>query len=296
MAEGSGLAVKPHRTYWRAVPLLGALTIVFGVSFAQGASASTGGAGWVRLADLSETLTPVDMYVVSSSGATVATEKNLSYGSVESRPLTLPAGSYTVEVRDAGAPASSGPAASAKITVAANMFYTVAPVEVNGSGSSREVIDLPDKASTPSGDAEMQAIDAAYQNGSITFHCNYEKGTGGNVLTSVKGGTADTGAMPAGTWTATATGSNGKTASTPLTLAANTSRTEIILDTTTGLQVLNLMDMVGDSPAKGSVTTGLAPVTPGPGSPLPWVALIGAGGVLVAGGGVRLARRRNGHG
>ena len=302
--------MRSRMTSRRAVPALVILTGVAGLSFAQAASAATispasaassgntANVGWVRLADLSETLSPVDIYVVSSAGTVVQVDKNLSYGTIEG-PLAVAAGSYTVDVRDAGASASSTPAAASSITVQAGRFYTVAPVEVTGSGNQRRVVDLPDAASTPAGDASVQAIDAAYLNGTITFNCDYTGNTG-NVLTSATGGTTGSDAMPVGTWTETATGSNGKTTSQQITLAADTARTEIILDTTTGLQVLNLLDTVGDTPASGSVTTGLAPVSPGPGSPLPWLALIGAGGLLAAGGGVRLSRaglrRRTGQG
>jgi len=287
-----------HLTFWRAACLLSFLTLLFGLSFAGVSEAATAGAGWVRLGDLSETLSPVDIYVVSSSGATVAEETGVSYGNFP-KVLSLAVGTYRVDVRDTGASPTSSPAASGKITVQANTFYTVAPVEVDGLGSSRRIVDLPDAASSPAGDASVQAIDAAYLDGTITFNCDYT-GSTGNVLTSATGGASDTDAMPAGTWTETAAGSGGKTTSQQITLAADTDRTEIVLDTTSGLQVLNLLDTVGDTPAAGSVTTGLAPVSPGPGSPLPWVALIGAGGLLVAGGGVRLSRagsrRPNGQG
>jgi len=273
---------------WRAVLLLAALTLFFGVSFTQVSWADTAGNGWVRLANLSETLSPADFSIVSSSGTVIVEGADLSYGGVLT-PQTLPAGTYTVDVRKHGASPVSAPAASAKITVAAGRFYTVGPVEVAGSGSQQKLVDLPDAATTPSGDASVQAIDAAYQHGNVTFN-GVRGATTGTILTKAAGGTANSADMAAGTWTMTATASDGKTATTSVAVSANGTQTEIVLDTTSGLQVLSLMDTAGDAPAMGSVTTGLAPVSPGPGSPLPWVALIGAGGLLAAVGGVRLAR------
>lgn len=278
---------------WRAAVLLASLTSFFGISFAavaSAASADTGNGGYVRLGNLSETLTPVDIYVVPSSGTTVV-EHNIGYGTVLSA-LDLPAGTYTVDFRTAGTPASSKPVASAVVSVQAGRFYTVAPIDVTGAGSQRRVVDLPDAASTPAGDASVQAIDAAVQAGPITFNCNYEPGTDGNILTSAQSGKAATDSVKAGSWTMTASGSKG-TSSINASVAANTDRTEIILDTTSGVQILNLLDMVGDQAAKGGVVTGYGP-PPGPGSPLPWFALIGAGTLLAAGGGLWLVRTRPG--
>lgn len=282
-----------HLTSWWAAFLLAFLTLLFGITFTEVASASssasTGGAGEVRLGNLSETLTPVDIYVVSSSGATVAEGTDLSYGSFLD-PQTVPAGTYDIDVRAHGASPTSKPSAVASnVAVAANRFYTIALGDVAGSGSSRRVMDLPDAATTPPGDASVQAIDAAYQNGTITFHCDYTSDPNDNVLTKATAGTADSDDMPAGNWTATVTASNGKTASEPLTLTADSTRTEIILDSTNGVTVLNLLDTVGDQPVTG-FSTGLAPLPQPPGSPLPWLALIGAGGLLAVGCGVRLSR------
>ena len=273
----------------RATLLLAFLTAFFGIYFASTASADVADGGYVRLGNLSETLTPVDIYVVPSSGTTTV-EHDIAYGTLLT-PLELAAGTYTVDIRHAGAAASSSPAASVVVSVQANRFYTVAPIDVAGQGSQRRVVDLPDAASTPAGDASVQAIDAAVQHGPITFHCSYEAGADGNILTSASGGQAATdGDVNAGNWTMTATGSTGTT-SINVPVAANTDRTEIILDTVNGVQILNLLDMVGDQAAKGGIVTGFGP-PPGPGSPLPWLVLIGAGALLVAGSGLWLAGAR----
>jgi hypothetical protein len=278
-------------TPWRAVLLLASLTLSFGIYFAPASSAATTNVGWIRLGDLSEELTPVDVYVVPSGhpGNTVV-DKDISYGTVLG-PLTVAAGKYTVDFRNAGASASSAPAASASVTVQAGRFYTVAPIDLVGQGSQRHVVDLPDAASTPVGDASVQAIDAAVEHGPITFHCSYTTSADGNILTSAQTGTADSDNVPAGKWTMTATGPGGQTDSTQVQVAAHTDWTEIVLDTTSGVTILNLRDVVGATAASGGIETGVgAPAAQGPGSPVPWLALIGAGVVLTAVSGVRLAR------
>ena len=92
----------------------------------------------------------------------------------------------------------------------------------------------------------------------------------------------------------TATGSSAK-GSLPVTLTAATVHTELVLDTTGGgIQVVNLLDAAGPGqPPVGGVGAGFGGTAPhGPGSPLPWLAVIGAGAVLALVGGLRL--RRNG--
>jgi hypothetical protein len=280
-----------HMRSWRAALVVAFLVLSFGIYFAPASSAAPAGVGWIRLGDLSETLTPVDIYVVpaGSSSATVV-DRDISYGTVLG-PLALAAGNYTVDIRDAGAPASSSPAASVNVTVQPGRFYTVAPINVAGSGNQRRVVDLPDAASTPAGDASVQAIDAAVEHGPITFHCSYTKTADGNILTSAQSGKADSDDVPAGKWTMTATGAGGQTASAGVQLAAHTDWTEIVLDTVSGVTILNLRDVVGDAAAKGGVQTGYgSPAPQGPGSPVPWLALIGAGALITAASGVRLAR------
>jgi hypothetical protein len=183
------------------------------------------------------------------------------------------------------------------VTVKAGSFYTVAPLEVAGQGSQRrvDVKSLPDATNSATGDGFVQAINASSEHGTVTFHCSCAKGAPGNILTSATVGMANTAKIPPGQWTMTASGT-GAQASVFVPLAPDTDRTEIVLDGGSGgIQILNLLDTVGGTPASGSVGTGFGGTAPhGPGSPLPWVALIAAGALLVAAGGLRLSRGRRG--
>ncbi len=89
-----------------------------------------------------------------------------------------------------------------------------------------------------------------------------------------------------------ATGSS-SSARLPVTLVSGTVHTEVVLDGANGLEIVNLEDAAGaGKPPLGGVTTGFGGTAGhGPGSPLPWVALIGAGALVALTGGLRLRRR-----
>jgi len=66
----------------------------------------------------------------------------------------------------------------------------------------------------------------------------------------------------------------------------------VVLDGTNGLEIVNLEDAAGaGKPPAGGVTTGFGGTAGhGPGSPVPWLALIGAGALITLTGGLRLRR------
>jgi Transposase DDE domain group 1 len=110
------------------------------------------------------------------------------------------------------------------------------------------------------------------------------------------------GMVPADAWTPAydgdgkvREGATGHTAkgSLPVTLTAATVHTELVLDTAGGgIEVVNVVDAAGPGqPPVGGVTTGFGGTAPhGPGSPLAWIAVIGAGALLALVGGLRLRR------
>ena len=94
-------------------------------------------------------------------------------------------------------------------------------------------------------------------------------------------------AIPAGTWTMSATGPSGQ-AGLPVTLAGNTVHTEVVLDGSSGLEIVSLTDAAGaGQPPAGGVNTGF-----GGTAPILWLAVIGAGLLLVVTGGIGLGRGR----
>lgn len=84
----------------------------------------------------------------------------------------------------------------------------------------------------------------------------------------------------------------GRDINSSVTLAAGSVHTLVVLDGAGGLEVANLEDAAGSGrlPA-GGVRTGFGGTAPhGPGSPVPWLAVIAAGSVLALAGGLRLRR------
>jgi hypothetical protein len=279
--------MKSRIAPWRVVMLLAFLAFLFGIPAAASASAATS-TGWLRLGNLSPTTSPVDVYVYpSGSSAAAIVLRDLGYGAVSGYQV-VDAGGYDVKMLAAGSPASSKPVLSTSVTVQAGKSYTVAALSVTSSGGQAMVLD--DSLTTPSGKSLVRVIQASLNQKVVKFYCS----CGGYITTDAKPGSVSPYApIPANTWTMTATGSTAK-ASLPVTLTAGTVHTELVLQTSGGgIEVVNLLDAAGaNQPPVGGVGTGFGGTAPhGPGSPLPWVAVIGAGALLAMAGGLRM---RNG--
>jgi hypothetical protein len=179
---------------------------------------------------------------------------------------------------------------SVSLTVQADRSYTVVPLQTQSQGGQLKVLD--DSLTTPVGKSLVRVVQAAINQKSTTFHCSCGQGAKGDIVTNASpGSVSDYAPIPPGDWTMTASGSSAK-ASMPVALTANTVRTEVVLQTSSGIQILDLTDAAGaGTPAVGGAGTGFGGTAPhGPGSPLPWLAVIGAGALLALAGGVRLRR------
>jgi hypothetical protein len=165
---------------------------------------------------------------------------------------------------------------------------------LNTSASDRQLKVLDDSLTTPKGKSLVRVIQASIHQKSVTFHCSCAPGAPGNIATDASSGSVSGYAtIPPGVWTMSAKGGTA-TASQPIGLSAGTVHTEVVVDSNGGLAIENLTDSVGTGqPPSGGVNTGLGGTAPhGPGSPLPWLVVIGAGALLTVTGGLRL--RRNG--
>jgi len=135
----------------------------------------------------------------------------------------------------------------------------------------------------------VRVIQASLNQKNVKFYCS----CGGYITTNAAPGSVSAYApIPPGSWTMTATGHSAK-GSLPVTLTAATVHTELVLDTTGGgVEVVDLLDAAGPGqPPVGGTSTGFGGTAPhGPGSPLPWIAVIGAGVLLSLAGGLRLRR------
>ena len=266
--------------------LLAAMALLLGVpATAALASSATTGTGWIRLAHLSPNTPPVDVYLYSfgNSNAQIVLH-HVAYGTV-SPYEAVQAGDYSVAMRGAGASATSQPVLSTSVTVKAGKAYTVAGMGPK-SGLRLQVLD--DDLTTPSGKGEVRVIQASLKQQTVKVTC------GGQLIVPkvTFGNTSSYVAIPPGTWTMKAIATT-TSASQVVPVSAGTVHTLVVLDGSTGLELPRLADAAGaGQPPVGGAGTGFGGTAGhGPGSALPWAALIGAGLLATLAGGLRLRRR-----
>jgi hypothetical protein len=250
------------------------------------ASSATTGTGWIRLAHLSPNTPAVDVYLYSfgNSNAMIVLH-HVAYGTV-SPYEPVQAGDYSVAMRAAGASPTSQPVLSTGVTVAAGHAYTVAGMGPE-SGLRLQVLD--DDLTTPPGQALVRVIQASLKDQVV----NVTLGSTALASSLKFANVSPYQAVSPGTETVTVSaGSTDATSS--VTFAAGTVHTLVVLDGTSGLEVVNLEDASGaGTPPLGGVSTGFGGTAGhGPGSPVPWLVVIGAGCLLAVGGGLRLRRSR----
>jgi len=271
--------MKPRLTR-RLLMLLAASALLLGIPAAATAFASsaTTGTGWIRLAHLSPNTPAVDVYLYSfgNSNAKIVLH-HVAYG--DASPYeTVTAGDYSVAMRLAGASSASSPVLSTGVTIAAGHAYTVAGM---GPESGLRLQVLNDDLSTPSGQGLVRVIQASLKD--QTVKVTY----GSTVLASSLAFATVTPykAVTPGTETVAATAGAGD-ANTSVTVAAGTVHTLVVLDGANGLEIDNLTDASGSGTAPaGAVSTGFGGTAAhGPGSALPWLALIAVGLGLAAAG------------
>lgn len=278
--------MKPRLTR-RLLMLLAASALLLGIPAAATAFASsaTTGTGWIRLAHLSPNTPAVDVYLYSfgNSNAKIVLH-HVAYG--EASPYEIAtAGDYSVAMRLAGASPSTSPVLSTGVTIAAGHAYTVAGM---GPESGLRLQVLADDLTTPSGRALVRVIQASLKD--QTVKVTY----GPTVLASSLAFATVTSyhTVTPGTVTVAVTAGAGD-ANTSVTVAAGTVHTLVVLDGANGLQIDNLTDAAGSGePPAGGVHTGFGGTAAhGPGSALPWLALIAVGlGLAVTG--ARTGRKR----
>jgi hypothetical protein len=262
-----------------------ALLIGMPAAAASASSSASAGTGWIRLAHLSPNTPPVDVYLYSfgNSDAKIVLH-HVAYGTV-SPYEAVAAGDYSVAMRSAGAAASSQPVLSTSVTVKAGHAYTVAGM---GPESGLRLQVMNDQLTTPSGKSSVRVIQASLKQQTVKFTCGGQAIVPKATFASVSSYQA----IPANTWTMQAIGSD-STATARFKMDAGTVHTMVVLDGASGLEIVNLVDAAGaGQPPVGAVSTGFGGTAGhGPGSPLPWLAVIGAGALIAVGGGLRLRRR-----
>jgi hypothetical protein len=269
--------------------LIAASALLLGIPAATASASSTTGTGWIRLAHLSPNTPAVDVYLYSfNDSSAMIVLHHVAYGTV-SPYESVQAGDYSVAMRAAGASAASQPVLSTSVTITAGHAYTVAGMGPE-SGLRLQVMD--DDLTTPSGQALVRVIQASLKQQEVKVSLGSAVLSGSLKFASVSAyqpvtpGTQTVNVSPVS--------AGAGNASSKVTLGAGTVHTLVVLDGASGLEVVSLEDASGSGkPPLGGVQTGFGGTAPhGPGSPLPWLAAIGAGSLLVLTGGLRLRRNR----
>jgi hypothetical protein len=281
--------VKYRVMPWRPAVLLAFSVLLVGIP--ASASAAAAGTGYISLGNLSATPSPVDVYLYSSGASSPRfVQHDVAYGTILPYQAVT-AGHYNVDMRTAGSAASSSPVWSASLTVKTGGTYLAVALRTSGQKGQLQVID--NNLTTPKGKSLVRVIQADINQKQVTFHCSCAPGAPGNITTDAAPGTVSTQTpIPTGTWVMSATASSG-TASLPVTLTAGTVHTEVVLEAPGGgVAIVNVVDAAGAGQAPtGGASTGLGGTAPRPaGSPLPWLALIGGGALLIVAGTWRLRR------
>jgi hypothetical protein len=258
---------------------------------AAAASAASAAArpGWVRCANFSPG-SPEDVFLYpfgNPDHPIELTHDDYGYGDV-SGYMPVSSGQYTVAMRPDGASASSPPSVSTSFMVSAGSNYTVASI---GTGTARKLEVLPDQMDGAAGSKVLvRVIQASLKQPRVTVS------VGSDTLARqlAFGSSSAYQAVRPGTPTVTFSTPGGQVAM-PVTLAAGSVHTIVVLDGSSGLRIDNVTDAAGsqDIP-RGGAATGLGGTAPGGGPGLaPWLATLAGGLLLVATGvfGLRRSRR-----
>ena len=142
---------------------------------------------------------------------------------------------------------------------------------------------------TPKGKSLVRVIQASLKQHHVTVTAGHVTLANNLAFSDVTGyGTAKP-----GTWMVHAKGGT-ESWSGQVTLTPGTIHTLVVLDSSSGLSVTDLMDAAGSSVMpNGGAATGFGGTAPAPGSsPLPWLAALVAGALLALAGAYRLRRVR----
>ncbi|SFO38311.1 protein of unknown function [Geodermatophilus obscurus] len=283
------MAVARTRAITRTSRILTVVAVAAAVAGLPLPAATAAEGGLLRLAHLSPDTPAVDVYVESvADPAAEQVFPGVGYGTV-SDYQSVPAGTYAISMRAAGADAAGPPVLSTTVEVGPGTAHTVAGV---GPFADLGLEVLEDDLTRPApGSSRLRVIAAA----STAPPLDVAVPGGGAVATDVA--FADTTGyvdVPAGATSITVTPEGGQPTELPVEVRAGSVYSVLVLDRPGGgLTVHAVLDAAGPGVVpSGGVEAG-AGGTAGAGSPsLLSVVLTAGGGSLVAGAGLVAATRR----
>ena len=273
----------------RALAVLAAAAVAAAALLALAVPAAAATDAYVRLAHLSPDTPQVDVYVTSAADPSASfVVPGVGYGAVSPyRPL--PAGTYVVSMRKAGAAPDSPAVISTSVDARAGAAYTVAG---SGPASGLKLSVLTDRlAPPPAGKAAVRVVNGAASAPTV----DVGPAGGPTWVSGVAFATAtDYVEQPLGAWPLQVTTSGRPPVTLPVTLDANSVYTVLLLDAGGSFRAQLIHDSAGTGTVPvGSVETGEGGTAPGPALPL---GTAGAALVLVLGAtlvaGVGRARSR----
>jgi hypothetical protein len=276
-----------NRTAAVVLTVLAALALsIAGALPASGAGAPS----YLRLAHLSPDTPNVDVYLTSAGDpGWSATVPGVGYGAV-SDYRTVPAGSYTVAMRPAGAPPDTPPVISTVLDARPGGAYTVA-----GTGHYTDlglaVLD-DDLALPPPGSARLRVVNGAATAPAVDLAVR----GGPQIAQGVAFATAtDYKTVPIGRWDVVVSSAGGTPVTLPVDVSGNATYTVVLLDRAGTYTAELHQDATGAGTVPvGGVDTGLGGAAGA--EPAPWglvavvVGVLGAAVLVVAVPGLR--RRR----
>lgn len=252
--------------------------LLLGPSVAVAQVPTAAGDSYVRLAHLSPDTPTVDVYVGSvNDPATSFVVPGVSYGAFSNyRPL--PAGSYVVSMRAAGAPADSPAVISASVDAQPGGAYTIAGV---GLSAELGLQVLTDKVDIPAaGKASVRVINGAPSAPSVDVGPQGGPSWAGAVRFATDTTYRE---VPLGTWNLQVSSAGRPTVSLPCQLEANSSYTVLLVDKSGTLEAEVIRDSTGTGLVPvGGVQTGFGGLALDPGWMLGGALLAAAGGGLLA--------------
>jgi hypothetical protein len=267
--------------------VIAALAAVAAVALSASPAAAAG-AGYVRLAHLSPDTPAVDVYLKADSGdAKEQVFPGVAYGAM-SQYLRLPAGTYSVAMREAGAEPSAKPVLTTQVTVEDGNAYTVAGVGRYadlGLRVLRDDLELPD-----SGQSKVRIIQASVRAPVL----DVDVADGPTIADGVQFATTTSyREVKPGKWTVEVEPSGGGTTTElPCTLGAGSVYSLLVLDAEGGGLKTELHIDAGrqGTVPQGGVATGAGGTQPG--SPMPTALLLAGAAAVLTGGLVVAIRRR----
>ncbi len=252
-------------------------------------AAAAAGSGLLRLAHLSPDTPAVDVYVESvADPAAEQVFPGVGYGTV-SDYQPVPAGTYAVSMRAAGADAATPPVLSTTVEVGPGSARTVAGV---GPFADLGLAVLEDDLTPPAaGAARLRVIAAAATAPTLDVAVSGGPAVATGLAFADTSGYVD---VPAGATAVTVTPAGGQPTELPLQAQAGSVHSVLVLDRPGGgLTVRTALDAAGPGVVpSGGVEAGAGGTAPA-GGPSPSVVLTALGGSLAAGAGlVVLAARR----